>query len=132
MDSMLFALIKLMLTSIDQTQQYWFWDDVGSPYHQWVPSNKAITIKLVIGMLNLSWSHSASFSKLVQLYTELTGFIVFLKKLWSAKWIENVVEYQRVLEVSMLVKLYVSKESNFQGHFFLKSSKSHALIHWLT
>lgn len=103
-----------------------------SPYHQWVPSNKAITIKLVIGMLNLSWSHSASFSKLVQLYTELTGFIVFLKKLWSAKWIENVVEYQRVLEVSMLVKLYVSKESNFQGHFFLKSSKSHALIHWLT
>lgn len=130
MDSMLFALIKLMLTSIDQAQQYWFWDDVGSPYHQWVPSNKAITIKLVIGMLNLSWSHSASFSKLVQLYTELTGFIVFLKKLWSAKWIENVVEYQRVLEVSMLVKF--SKESNFQGHFFLKSSKSHALIHWLT
>ena len=93
--------------------------------HKFAHCNAELYLKSLYKLLKVSSARHAG-------YIELTSFIVFAKKSWIVKWIENVVLYQRGLEVFKDVKYYVNKEkSTFRKkcHDFLSATVAKLFKH---
>ena len=94
-------------------------------YRQWLPSNTGhkfancnaeLQLKSLYKLFKVSSARHAG-------YIVLTSFIVFAKTFCIVKWIENVVVYQRGLEVFKDVKMYVTKAKQLPSTFTVKIIK---------
>ena len=84
--------------------------------HKFANCNAELQLKSLYKLFKVSLARHAG-------YIELTSFIVFAKMFCIVKWIENVVVYQRGLEVFKDVKLYITKAKQLPSTFTVKIIK---------